>query len=66
MNWNIVWDNFDYFLWGAFPEGPLGGLAASIILALLGIFGAFWLGLAAGLMRLFQEMVALLSVHGLH
>jgi polar amino acid transport system permease protein len=52
MHWQVVWNNFDYFLWGAFPEGPLGGLAASIMLAVLGIFGAFWLGLAAGLMRL--------------
>ncbi|MFW5837252.1 MAG: amino acid ABC transporter permease [Desulfovibrionaceae bacterium] len=52
MQWQVVWDNFDYFLWGAFPEGDLGGLAASIMLAVLGIFGAFWLGLAAGLMRL--------------
>lgn len=52
MRWDIVWNNFDYFLWGAYPQGPLGGLAASIILALLGIFGAFWIGLACGLMRL--------------
>ncbi|WP_027180480.1 amino acid ABC transporter permease [Maridesulfovibrio bastinii] len=52
MQWDVVWNNFDYFLWGAFPNGPIGGLAASIILAVLGIFGAFWIGLAAGLMRL--------------
>ncbi len=52
MNWSVVWDNLDYFLWGAFPEGPLGGIAMSIILALGGIFGAFWIGLAAGLMRM--------------
>ncbi|TIH20102.1 amino acid ABC transporter permease [Marinifilum sp. JC120] len=52
MQWDVVWNNLDYFLWGAFPDGPIGGLAASIILALLGIFGAFWIGLAAGLMRL--------------
>lgn len=52
MQWDVVWNNFDYFLWGAYPDGPLGGLAVSIILAVLGIFGAFWIGLAAGLMRL--------------
>ncbi len=52
MHWEIVWQNFDYFLWGAFPQGPLGGLAAAIVLAALGILGAFWLGMAAGLMRL--------------
>ena len=42
----------EYFLIGQFPNGPLGGLALSILLALGGILGAFWLGLAAGLMRL--------------
>jgi polar amino acid transport system permease protein len=52
MHWDVVYNNLDYFLWGAFPKGPLGGLAMSIVLALLGIFGAFWIGLAAGLMRL--------------
>ena len=55
MHWDVVWNNLDYFLWGAFPQGPLGGLAASIILAVCGIFGAFWLGLAAGLMRLSRK-----------
>jgi len=52
MHWNVVWDNFTYFLWGAFPKGPLGGLALSIAMALCGIFGAFWLGLVVGLCRL--------------
>ncbi|WP_029893311.1 amino acid ABC transporter permease [Desulfohalovibrio reitneri] len=52
MHWEVVWNNLDYFLWGAYPDGPLGGLAMSIMLALGGIFGAFWLGLGAGLMRL--------------
>lgn len=47
----------DYFLWGAFPNGPLGGIAMSIILALLGIFFAFWLGLAIGLMRYSRKLI---------
>ncbi|MEF2144335.1 MAG: amino acid ABC transporter permease [Desulfovibrionaceae bacterium] len=58
-HWGLVWDNLDYFLWGAakltdsFPfVQNIGGLAASIVLAVLGIFGAFWLGLGAGLMRI--------------
>jgi polar amino acid transport system permease protein len=55
LNWDIVWNNFDYFLIGAYPEGPLGGLAMSILLALGGIFGAFWLGLLFGLMRLSRK-----------
>jgi polar amino acid transport system permease protein len=52
MHWDVVWKNLDYFLWGAFPKGPLGGLALSIVMALVGIFGAFWLGLVIGVMRL--------------
>ncbi|SDN33286.1 amino acid ABC transporter membrane protein 2, PAAT family [Desulfonauticus submarinus] len=55
MHWDIVWNNFGYFLVGAYPEGPLGGLAMSILLALGGIFGAFWLGLIIGLMRLSKK-----------
>ncbi|QJB57496.1 amino acid ABC transporter permease [Pseudodesulfovibrio sp. zrk46] len=59
MHWDIVFDNFDYFLWGqtkfdgVFPfVHDVGGLLAAIILAFIGIFGAFWIGMAAGLMRL--------------
>jgi polar amino acid transport system permease protein len=42
----------EYFMLGRFPEGPLGGLALSIVLAVGGIFFAFWIGLVFGLMRL--------------
>ncbi len=62
MHWNIVIDNFDYFLWGqtkfdlVFPFiHDVSGLLAAIILAVVGIFGAFWIGLAAGLMRLSKK-----------
>ncbi len=61
-HWQVVFQNFDYFLWGAvkftsqFPfMHKIGGLAASIILAVMGIFGAFWIGLAAGLARLSKK-----------
>lgn len=56
MHWDVVWRNFDYFLWGAFPRGPLGGLAMSILMAMGGIFGAFWLGLGVGLCRLSKRV----------
>ncbi len=59
MHWEVVWNNFDYFLIGPYPDGPLGGLAMSILLAIGGIFGAFWVGLFFGLMRLSRN--ALLS-----
>lgn len=56
MHWEVVWNNFDYFLWGAYPKGPLGGLAMSILMALGGIFGAFWLGLLIGVCRLSKRV----------
>ncbi len=60
MRFDVVWNNIDYFLWGSLNfdtatmsfTGQLGGLALAVVLAGLGILGAFWLGLAAGLMRL--------------
>lgn len=52
MQWDVVWRNFDYLLVGSWPQGPLGGLAMSVVLAIGGIFGAFWLGLGFGLLRL--------------
>lgn len=55
MHWNVVANNFDYLLIGAYPRGPLGGLAMTAILAMGGIFGAFWLGLGIGLMRIAKD-----------
>lgn len=48
--------NVPYLLWGAFPDGPLGGLALTVVLALtsgilsaiLGLAGGIALSLAAG------------------
>lgn len=47
----MVWKNFDYLLLGAYPKGPWE-VAMSVIMAVIGIFGAFWIGLGVGLMRL--------------
>lgn len=62
MHWDIVFDNFDYFLWGqtkfdaVFPfVHDIGGLLAAIVLAAIGIFGAMWIGLTVGLMRLSKK-----------
>lgn len=55
MQWDVVWNNMGYLLVGSYPDGPLGGMAMSILLSLGGIFGAFWLGLGFGLMRLSQS-----------
>ena len=56
-HWDVVFNNFEYLLVGAWPNGPLGGLALTIYLALIGIFFAFWLGLALGLMRLSTKKI---------
>jgi len=52
VHWDVVFNNFEYFLVGAWPNGPLGGVAMSTLLAVGGIFGAFWIGMVFGLMRL--------------
>jgi len=52
LHWEVVWNNMGYFLLGRFPAGPIGGLALSILLAVGGIFFAFWVGILFGLMRL--------------
>lgn len=54
-NWEVVWNNLDYLLWGAWPNGALGGLALTLYLAVVGIFFAFWVGLGVGLMRLSER-----------
>lgn len=56
-NWSVVENNFTYLLWGAYPQGPIGGLALTVYLAVIGIFFAFWLGLLLGLMRLSKRRV---------
>ena len=40
-----------YFLVGQYPNGPLGGLALTLILATLGLLLSLPLGLLYGLMR---------------
>ncbi|MDR2335610.1 amino acid ABC transporter permease [Diaphorobacter ruginosibacter] len=40
-----------YFLVGQYPKGPLGGLALTLILAVMGLILSMPLGLAFGLMR---------------
>ncbi len=55
MDFTIIYDNLDYMLWGAYPDGPIGGaaltliisLAAGIISAILGVV----LGVALAMFR---------------
>ena len=47
----LIQDYWLYFLVGQYPNGPLGGLALTLILATLGLLLSLPLGLVFGLMR---------------
>ena len=49
MDFSVISDNLDYFLIGAYPNGPLGGAALTLVLSLLSGTIAAALGLALGL-----------------
>lgn len=48
MNFEIIWDNFDYLMWGAFPDGVLGGVALTLIISGASIIIATILGILLG------------------
>jgi polar amino acid transport system permease protein len=49
LNFQVISDNFTYFMIGRFPDGPLGGIGLTLYLALvsciLSLFGGMILGL---------------------
>ena len=49
LNFQVIADNFTYFMIGRYPNGPLGGLGLTLYLAvascLLSVFGGLLLGL---------------------
>ena len=49
MNFAVVWDNLDYLLVGAWPVGPIGGLALTLILSVLSAIVSAGLGLVLGI-----------------
>lgn len=49
MNFSVIWDNIDYLLIGAWPNGPVGGLALTLVLSVLSALGSGLLGLALGI-----------------
>jgi polar amino acid transport system permease protein len=53
----IVRDNWLLLLIGQYPNGPLGGLALTVLLAALGLVLAFPLGLLLGLARISEHRV---------
>ncbi|MDU9412747.1 amino acid ABC transporter permease [Pseudomonas sp. zfem005] len=49
MDFSVILDNLDYFLLGAWPDGPLGGAALTLLLSLLSGIASAVLGLVLGI-----------------
>lgn len=49
MNFSVIPDNLTYFLVGAWPAGPLGGAALTVLLSLASALVSAVLGLALGI-----------------
>lgn len=48
MDISLLLSNIPYLLWGAFPQGPIGGLALTLVMALTSGVASAVLGLAGG------------------
>ena len=48
MNFEVVFANLDYLLWGAYPDGALGGAALTALLSIGSALAAALLGLVLG------------------
>ncbi|WP_432720064.1 amino acid ABC transporter permease [Jeongeupia wiesaeckerbachi] len=65
LDFTVIRDNLDYLLWGAYPDGALGGAALTLLLssaagiasALLGLAGGIALTLARGRAALLLRLV---------
>jgi ABC-type amino acid transport system, permease component len=49
MTWTLFAHNLPYLLVGAFPQGPLGGAALTLVLALCSALASAVLGIAGGI-----------------
>lgn len=49
MDFSVIGDNLSYFMWGAYPDGPLGGAALTLLLSVLSGIAAGVLGLILGI-----------------
>ncbi|MET0329159.1 MAG: amino acid ABC transporter permease [Luteimonas sp.] len=56
MDHRVIVDNLHYFLLGAWPDGPLGGAALTVLLSVVSALASAVLGLAGG--------IALSLLHG--
>ncbi|TSJ60231.1 amino acid ABC transporter permease [Starkeya sp. 3C] len=49
MNFSVISDNLDYLLVGAWPNGPVGGLALTLVLSALSAVASGLVGLVLGI-----------------
>ncbi|MFC0217926.1 polar amino acid transport system permease protein [Pseudochelatococcus lubricantis] len=49
MNFDVVLNNLPYLLWGAWPQGPIGGAALTVWLSLLSGVASAVIGLVLGI-----------------
>lgn len=50
MNFSIIFDNFDYLMFGSWPDGPVGGLALTLILSVVSATLSGVIGLGSGIL----------------
>ncbi|MFG1172268.1 amino acid ABC transporter permease [Erwiniaceae bacterium CAU 1747] len=58
MDFHIIQDNLGYMLWGAWPEGPLGGAALTLAMSLMAGAASAVLGTALGVALAMSRGVA--------
>lgn len=63
LNFQVILDNFTYFMIGRYPNGPLGGLGLTIYLAVASCILSFFGGLILGLLSLSRYAVIRLPVN---
>lgn len=52
LNFQVIADNFTYFMIGRFPHGPLGGIGLTLYLAVVSCILSFFGGLVLGLLSI--------------
>ncbi|WP_111741898.1 amino acid ABC transporter permease [Leminorella richardii] len=50
MDFTVIYDNLDYMLWGAYPDGPIGGAALTLIISLIAGVASAILGIILGVL----------------
>jgi len=72
LNFQVIINNFTYFMVGRFPHGPLGGLGLTLYLAVVSCILSFFGGLILGLLSIsnhplirYPAMIFINAVRGL-